>query len=415
MFAREYLTAVPLFGIRLFRYLEHEMPLVLNYGNAATGDSRFPRPDLEARFMRTLRNSAGIKMFGLRRIGKSTMRLYAMEQLQAERRTVAYIDGQGLLGLGDFLGRLSSALPGEKGLVQLALKQLSSGPIKAALDALVAGTEYEERAISAYWRLLSEAISKSLAAPGAKPVLIVDEFPYLIANMIRKDNAAGRDDADRLLASMREWRGAGMSMLLTGSIGLTGLARKNGLNIEHLNDLQPFGIPELSREEAVAFIKSALEGFPTSHWTDEHTDEFLKQSGVLYPCFLVRGLLEIGLQDPPLPKSFAEIFRSRVRPELHRDFYDQFDRRFLSYRDLPDEQRDALILPALKAIMSTENGCAHDAIPCDPRYTNVDLAIALNTLVEDGFVQFVEDEDGEREWRSASKLVGHWWKKARLA
>jgi hypothetical protein len=143
--------------------------------------------------------------------------------------------------------------------------------------------------------------------------------------MIKHGGNQGRDDADRLLASMREWRGAGMTMLLTGSIGLAGLARQHHLNVEHLNDLQPFSVPELSEAEARDFIRQATEGPSQGRWTEDQTVEFLKQAGVFYPCFLVSGLLEVDVERPAAPQDFATMFAHTIRPHLHQNFYNQFD------------------------------------------------------------------------------------------
>ncbi|MCU0755611.1 MAG: hypothetical protein MUE46_10900 [Xanthomonadales bacterium] len=52
------------------------MGLELHYGGAVSGEQKFARPALEARFLDLFRGGAGIKMFGLRRIGKSTLRLH---------------------------------------------------------------------------------------------------------------------------------------------------------------------------------------------------------------------------------------------------------------------------------------------------------------------------------------------------
>ena len=100
------------------------MALELNYGNAVTGAQRYARPELEARFLRTLTSSAGIKMFGLRRIGKSTLRLLATEHFERTQRPYAYIDGQGLNSLSDLLGRLSAAPSGD------AWPAVRSGPTR---------------------------------------------------------------------------------------------------------------------------------------------------------------------------------------------------------------------------------------------------------------------------------------------
>ena len=46
------------------------MALVPFYGNAVSGNQRFDRPALQNKLLRTLASSGGVKMFGLRRIGK---------------------------------------------------------------------------------------------------------------------------------------------------------------------------------------------------------------------------------------------------------------------------------------------------------------------------------------------------------
>jgi hypothetical protein len=390
------------------------MPLVLNYGNAVSGDQRFPRPELEARFMRALNNGAGVKLFGLRRIGKSTLRLYATEQFAKTGRTHIFIDGQGLQSLGDLLGRLIQGLPNDKSWIRRALALVSSAPARIALDALTAGTQYEEAALSAYWLLVSDAIRKALGDEEHKPVLVIDEFTYLIDNMIRR-GPQGCDDAGKLLASMRKWRAGGLTMLLTGSLGLTALARKHALNLEHLNDLQPFTVPELTEAEARAFIGEATRPPPHGNWTEAHTDEFLAQSGVLYPCFLVSGLLQIGIDHPPPPDVFAAIFSNHVRPNLHDDFYRQFNRRFKDYTGLPNGEQTELILPALKSVMAANPACSQDSIACAEPFTRVDLALALDMLAEDGFIHFTENAQGVRLWKPASRLARLWWARSRLA
>lgn len=391
------------------------MVLELNYGNAVTGNQRFSRPDLEARFLRTLTSSAGIKMFGLRRIGKSTLRRLATEHFEREALPCVYIDGQGLHSLGDLLGRLGEVMPDESSVMKRALARLSTGPGRIVIDAIAKGTGQEEETLSAHWRLVSDAIRDALKSGHPKPILVIDEFSYLIANMIARSPERGREDVDKLLASMREWRGEGMTMLLTGSIGLTGLARKYGLNLEHLNDLQPFVVPELTEEEAREFIREATATPSEGRWTDRHTDEFLQEVGVLYPCFLVRGLLEIGFDDPAPSGEIARIFADQVRPDLHADFYRQFNRRFKDYADLPRNERQDLLLPALKVVMETAAPCPHDMIACNAPFTRVDLALALDLLVEDGFINFTETADGERRWKPASRLAQLWWKRSKLS
>lgn len=384
--------------------------LDLHYGGAVSGRQKFDRPQLEARFVSRFTGGVGIKMFGLRRIGKSTLRLHLSNTLAAQGRQVAFIDAQGLHSLAEFLGRLSSETRREEGLWRRALSALPVGPVAKALQALEKGEAFEAAALSAYWQLVSGAI-KSALGRGERPVLIVDEFSYLIENMVKDSGVA---DVDRLLGSLREWREAGMQMLLTGSIGVTQLARRVGLNLEHLNDLQPFSVPELSDAEARQFIGRATSG-SAGRWTDSHTEAFLQECGALYPCFLVKGLQELDPADPPAPEQFADLFAEHVRPYLHRDFYEQFNKRFKRYRELAREEQTRLILPALRAIMSADRSIEQGQLPVGEGFNRIDLDVSLGMLAEDGFVHFTEDRDGRRCWKPGSALARTWWQQAGLA
>lgn len=389
-------------------------PLDLHYGGPVEGSQKFDRPELENQFVTLFNGGAGIKMFGLRRIGKSTLRLHLQQEIEKSNGQVAFIDGQGLHSLAAFLKALSGATRQKdgqgEGLLRRALGALADGPANDLLAAIDTGNSFEDATLSAYWQAVSTAIKTALAE-GDRPVVIIDEFSYIIQNMVTSERAG---EVDQLLGSMREWREAGMKMLLTGSIGITQLARRKGIDLEHLNDLQPFAVPELEQDEARSFIERATarsEGC----WTSDHTEAFLLECGILYPCFLVKGLQEVGTHRPASADRFADIFSEKVRPILHAGFYEQFNKRFGLYRDLPNKEQKELILPALKAIMQADNPIEQSALPSPDPFTRIDLDVALGMLVEDGFVHFTEDREGDRFWKPGSQLARIWWKRAKLA
>lgn len=389
------------------------MSLELLYGNAVTGNQRFQRPKLQERLLRTLDRSVGIKMFGLRRIGKSTLRLFVIEQMQQSGKQVAFVDAQGLHSIEDLLAELFRALPQETKLTSKALGFLAKdSPIRNTLEALAKGTKLGENVVAAYWKEAYNSIRDALKQSDNPPLLVIDEFTFLLKNVLEADPKAGRAQVDHLLAAMREWRDAGMKMLLTGSIGLTALSRQHQLNCEHLNDLLPFEVPELSEAEAREFIAQATTNPP---WSEAHSNEFIRQCGVLYPSFLVKGLLEIGIEAPAAPECFADIFAEYVRPILHEDFYQQFNKRFRVYGDIDKQQQNQLVLPVLKRVMEADAGTSLDDLGLADNYTRIDLAEVLDMLVEDGFLRFSEDAEANRTWYPASRLAAFWWKRARLA
>lgn len=392
------------------------MTLVLHYGNAVAGDQRFDRPALQNKLLRTLASSGGVKMFGLRRIGKSTLRRYVIEKMQLAGKPVAFFDAQGLHSIQDLLGALLGALPRESDLKGRVLGFIAKdSPIRKVLEALASGTKTGEALVSAYWREAYNGIRDTLRATSPPLLLVIDEFSFLLKNILERNPKEGRDEVDQLLAAMREWRDAGMKMLLTGSIGVTALSRRYGLGREHLNDLLPFDVPELTEDEAREFIRQATAEPSQGRWTDEHAGEFLKQSGVLYPSFLVKGLLEISVESPPPPDAFAKIFANNVRPVLHEDFYNQFNKRFKFYGEIDKDGQKKLVVPVLKRIMDAADGTRLDDLELAEGYSRIDLAEFLDMLVEDGFIHFTEGADANRTWVPASRLARLWWKRSRLA
>lgn len=397
------------------------MTLHLLYGNAVSGDQRFDRPDLQNRLMRTLASSGGVKMFGLRRIGKSTLRQYVIEQLHQSGKPCAFVDAQGLHTIQDLLAELFRALPKDSKLTSKALALIAKdSPIRNMLEALAKGTKLGEHVLAAYWKEAYNSIRDALKTEKTEkatpaPLLIVDEFPFLLKNVLDADPKTGRDEVNQLLAAMREWRDAGMKMLLTGSIGITALSRRYDLSRDHLNDLLPFEVPELSEQGAQAFVLQATAEPSQGRWTAAHTAEFLKQTGVLYPSFLVKGLLEVGIDAPPPPEEFATIFAERVRPVMHEDFYQQFNKRFKLYGEISKAMQTQLVVPVLKRIMDAKEETPLDDLTLPEAHTRIDLAEVLDMLVEDGFIHFQEDAEANRLWKPASRLARLWWKRSRLA
>lgn len=159
------------------------MTLALHYGNAVTGDQRFDRPALQKKLLRALADSGGVKVFGLRRIGKSTLRRYVVEHLQSSNQWVVYFDAQGLQSVEELLGALFGALPKGSQLTTSRILSFISkdSPIKNLLEALASGTQTGQQVVSAYWREAYNGIRSALRECGRaeSPTLVIDEFSLL--------------------------------------------------------------------------------------------------------------------------------------------------------------------------------------------------------------------------------------------
>src|ERR1700728_495502 len=82
-----------------------------HYGSGVSGDYFWPRPDIVDPLVGSLAEGQSHKMFGLRRIGKSSIMLEARRLLEQRQVVVAHVDVQDLNGLHNLLRDLLRSIP----------------------------------------------------------------------------------------------------------------------------------------------------------------------------------------------------------------------------------------------------------------------------------------------------------------
>lgn len=264
-----------------------------------------------------------------------------------------------------------------------------------------------------YFSHISAAITRGIKNAGLG-FLFVDEFPWLCKSILEGDPQNGLKRVNVLLAAMRQWRGAGMRMMLIGSIGLVALGRNHGLDLEQINDLTSLTVPPLTREESEAFVNALAVGGKISSWTSEHTFALIQESAACYPSILQVAFqqLTIGGRAAELGR-FPEIFAVKIRPDLDERFYVQFDKRKVLYKTLPAP------LPGLLSIL-LETVLARSPVSrhilrqgTNAETEEADLTDALRILREDGFLNCRIERDGAQIWSASSELVMAWWRQRR--
>ena len=102
------------------------------------------------------------------------------------------------------------------------------------------------------WQRAETAIRDAIAglAPEETLALMIDEVPWWLDGIVKEDSAA---EARRALGRLRnlrqkDWDGRSLVMVLTGSVGLAGIAKTIGATAE-LNDLLPQDLGPLSLQD----------------------------------------------------------------------------------------------------------------------------------------------------------------------
>lgn len=383
-------------------------------GNPVHGADFWPRPDVvEPLFDALAHNKGSRRLFGLRRIGKTSVILELERRLRAaEGLTVIHIDTQDVNRFRDFLFKVLDGVPAGSPLAQ-ARKLLATNRALQSLAptlferifGIVAPkpeqgfrNEFEHMAV---WTSDIEAALKQ-AAP---IVLIIDELPYMLRNMMQSGYTAA--DAGQFLATLRSWRiNCGVRMLLTGSIGFAQLGRLDGVAIaDHTGDLYPETLPPLSRDEAVGMVNALARHAQTAGWTKEKSEAVVDASAELWPIFLHYGFDAATREPDPDkdPPTIRAIVERDVRQALDETFYSQFTTRLSRYD--ADEK-------AARAILKAVVAANPEPTPFDAIDRALDQLSALDrrddlleALREDDFIQF---DTSAQTLRAASKLVPLW-------
>ncbi|MBM4257751.1 MAG: hypothetical protein FJ147_17900 [Deltaproteobacteria bacterium] len=380
-------------------------------GQAVRGEMRFPRAELEAEFDSALTRTNGGMLFGLRRTGKSSEAVACAERLRKLGKKVIEEDAQGKTSEAELLCAILGQLQ-VQGIGGRLLRFISGdSAIPAGVrEAIKLLTPSNIGDVQAYFGPIAAAIQRALAAHDEKPVLIVDELPWLCRSILQADSQTGRRRVDVLLAALRGWRAAGMRMLLMGSIGLVGLGREYKLDLSHLNDLTPLSVPPLEPEEAEALVRALAAGGNISGWSEEHTQALLTESVAFYPSILQRGFLQVTIGGKATAvKRFEDIFARKVRPELDDAFFKQFDNRVQRYGIL-DAPLPQLLEHVLEAVLVAPAPVSRSELKtrAGDAVDESDLTDALSILKEDGFVTPRIARSGPQTWSAASTLVTAW-------
>lgn len=387
--------------------------IVPHIGTEVTGDKFFPRQVLAAAFDSAMTRTNGAKLFGLRRIGKSSEAAACCKRLIDAGYIVVREDAEGMTSevvlLQAILHQLST-----KGWGARAIKLISENNFiaKSVRDFFTKTTGGKPDDVLAYLDPIMAAIENAIDQ-SERVALIIDEFPWLCKSILQSDAVKGVARVDVLLAALRRWRNKGMRMLLMGSVGMVALGRCYGLNLEHLNDLGPLGIPPLESDEARTFVNALAVGGKIKGWTEAHTTALLEETVAFYPVMLQKGFEQTTLGGIAVkPEHFPDLFAEKVRPDFDDTYYQQFDKRRKLYRDLPTPLPD-LLENILCAVMQADGPVERDKLVPNGEVSATDLDDALNILREDGFLAVRSQRDGTQHWRPASDLITAWWRQRR--
>ncbi len=395
-------------------------PLKSYYGTIVSGPDFWPRPDIVEPLVRSLLRGQSHTLFGLRRTGKSSLMAEVRSRLEAEGVIVSQINAESGKGLQDVFGELLRNLPAAdlkasllKGIEQAqSIARPVAGLVKNWLGVGPASpTPQADRDLLDYWPTISPVLLGALKAETRPIALLVDELPFLIENTILGgkggDRKQGLATAQQILVTLREWRGLKhIAMLVAGSIGMRGLALRHGLDPGAFNDMLPVPLPPLTREEAARMVRALVAGTSPAltGWTSEATHTLLDGLPDLYPGFIQLGFQAVADRGATTPEDIRHSLREHLEPQLHHQFFGQFDNRMRR----EDTALRGHLTAAIDLVVDSaaQGGLSLDAFHEALAQRGCEMTEEIATILkEDGFLAF---DPHTGTFRPASAMVAAW-------
>lgn len=249
-----------------------------------------------------------------------------------------------------------------------------------------------------------EILAQQINTRGKKLVLMVDEFPQAVENILRK---SGPDMAIQFLQFNHEVRqriNGNICFIFTGSIGLASMAEKLSATKE-ISDLNMIEVQPLSPKEAKVFILKILthEGVNCQLEVIEY---LLQKIGWLNPYYIqlvIKELLEECAYQKPITKTMVD--RVLIKIVTRRNDH-HFEHYYSRLKTTFDETEYPFALTVLNKLAQQKEVSKQELLK---ESWSCNCRRVLRTLEFEGYL-FGIPKENDILYRFTSPILKLWWR-----
>jgi len=376
-------------------------------GQTPRGKDFFPRDKIIKRIYRRLDSGSNIFIAAPRRVGKTAIMRY-LEDNPRENYEFKYIITESVDNAAAYFKQFSDTLHHLKTISEKsgeAIAKFLSKINKIEFSGLKVGFDGKNK--PDYLEEL-KAILNTLDSSDTRVVIMVDEFPQTVENILRE---SGQGAAERFLQFNREIRHQASEKLLfilTGSMGLPVIAEKLDATKE-INDLNTIEIPPLNRTEAQKFTASLLNyaEIPYEQKAIEHLLDKIEWFIPFHLQLLVQELID-QYDDTPetvnpatVDNAFAQIADMR-----HNAYFEHYYSRLKKTFNANEYPFALAVLNEL----TRNDECDIEAVKRLAQTHHLgNYPLVLRTLEFDGYI-FQTIKANTTRFRFTSPVLRLWWR-----
>lgn len=392
-------------------------PLKPTIGQPATGrEHYFDRPQISQQIRRSLERGGNLLISAPRRIGKSSLIKHLLTQAAANE-IIIYISVQSATHSNEFFEKLfkeliknNTVFAGMNGFTQRASAGLKNIISRVRnITTLEGGFEIDKTANIDYYTELQTLIK---ALTEKKVILLLDEFPDAVSNMIRRDQQL----AIEFLLQMRELRqissDLGLQFILTGSSGLANVVSQLGES-DLINDLEEISVAPYTEQEASVFIQRLVLGYQIHYSSDFQINDntlayILEKINWRLPYYLqimIKSLFEAfeNTQVIAEPATVDKVLAAMLTAQSEYYGYFQY-----WYQRLQDNLDNASYQAAIEMLnqLACDKVSTLAQLKSLPFATKPELPVKqiLNILEHDGYIS-----QHQQQYGFNSFLLKQWW------
>ena len=385
-------------------------------GRPVEGDDFFDRARETAELWSRL-ESDHVLLLAPRRVGKTSLMFHLRDRAGAEGFRALYVSVADAASEGAFVRKLFGELErhGARKKVLAALRKSSAGNLLRRVRRVsVFSVEVElADAADANWAAVGESIAAALQSTGDSWLLLIDEVPIFVLNLLRADPSGLR--ARTFLNWFRNLRQGGASRrvrwFVAGSIGLDTVTRRLNLG-DTINDFYLYtGFGAFDRGTAEQFLRE-LDLSYGLFLGEDVIAALCDRAGWLVPFHLqlmFAELRELCDGRRPVVADVGTVYERLLSP-AKRGYFDYWEQRLHEELGAPDDDYAIRLLgviaaddagvtmQTLQSALSKRIRAAHER---DAR-----LRYLLDVLCSDGYIVAHE---GRHRFQSA--LLREFWRR----
>ncbi len=386
-------------------------------GQAVSGSDFFDRPLLVNKIRRAVRNGNQVYLSAPRRVGKTSIMNYLMDN-PGEGEQFVYAITQSINSVDDFYKEVARQVmdsPAFRGISKASntLKKVASALLqRISLKASIPFLDIEiDKGQPVNFQADLEKLLEEMDLDGGKLVIMVDEFTETLDNIL---TVHGKQEAKRFLQTFRELMHNRkltnkVQFLITGSIGLQPLVQKLAAS-DLINQLQFIDVPPLTEDEACTLFRQLISS-EEIEIDDEIIRFILNKIDWLMP-FHVQLLVQevIDMYDSvgnPIDQSKAEKAFEQVFHHRNKRYFVEYYERLTKRLEAGAENTFVHEVLTRTANENTlEKAVVHDLAV--KHFFTEHYKATMESLLYDGYLHETPDA---LSYRFNSTILKIWWKK----